>query len=183
MEAGASSFPGAAASLAPAATKVTEAISSAGPPSSVREGVFPKVSGLLQAPSTVVQAAHEASSDPGHGFPTTQLLPAEDLASAALQSRDFSENTCVGILCRAFQHPVSNRRGGTLGHAPTTDYFRVGLFHNRSVWGLTSYCQTMPHVVRYLNAFLSALAPAGRWWALAVSANVATACKFRVVGV
>ena len=32
----------------------------------------------------------------------------------------------------------------------------------------------MPHVVRYLNAFLQSLAPAGQWCALAISANVAT---------
>ena len=118
----------------------------------------------------VVDPAFEpsASSEPELSAEGSHLSPsAEDLASSALERHDFSERSCVSILPHAFQRPVLN--GGTLGHALETDYFCIGLFHNRSVWGLTAYCRSTPAVVRCLNASLAHYAPTKRWYAIAVS--------------
>ena len=131
--------------------------------------VGPPLSGAVP-----VQAANSEPMPPADKARTPPPPPAEHLASSALERCDFSEQTAVSILSHAFQRPVLNRRGRTLGHALETEYFCVGLFHNRSAWGLTSYCQSMPTVVHYLNAFLSDHALEGRWYAIAVSANVAT---------
>ena len=126
--------------------------------------------------SSAVQA-QDSSEDGNHLFSTASDSPlhAEDLASSALDRCDFSEETCIQILQATFQLPViMNRHGGTLGHARFADYFCVGLFRNRSVWGLTSWCNKVPKPVCYLNAFLSALAPEAEWFALVISADVPT---------
>ena len=114
--------------------------------------------------------ARKVSGSPS-AMHTQDVHEAERLASMALQSRDFSEDTLVRVLACALPPSQPNPRPKVLGAASETSYAVLGHFCSKAGEGITVHCQKAPSAVKLVNAFLLQFGFDCFWGSIAVAHN------------